>query len=717
MDEAELVTLIDRESASSMGVNDTMAADRETALSFYYGKAEGDLAPPDVDGRSRVVSKVLMDTVEWAMPCLMRMFAADDAIRFEADDPSEDGAVEQASAYVGHLFYRLNEGFTVLHDAIKSALIQKLGWIKVYCDETYEQQAEHYAGLSEAEVQALQADPDLTVTSIEQDGQLAMPAMMQGMPPEMAVTYAVTAERKTRKRVIKVEAIPPEEIRVSREERTIIRPRYIAHERDMTASDLLSMGIPQDAIDEAYQAVDNATERLDRASFNETANYGEDEGDASQKMHRITEAYLSVDFDGDGIAEYRKVVKVGRYIHENVEVDDHNLAVLRPIRMPHQLAGLSFYDVTEDLMRIKTALTRQMLDNAYLANSPQTDVVEGQVNFDDLLNPRIGGIRRVKSLESIRTSTVPFIGPQALALLEHFGQEQNTRTGVTEMNAALNSEALAKSNIGSEGIQQLTASGQQRMELIARSLADDLKRVWHLLLKHAIQYTDRSLQMKINGKWLQLDPSSWRHDYRMTVSVGVGHAGKAEKIQGYQIIGQAQQQLHELGAVTTQNAVNTASDLIRTLGFDPDRYVTVPQGEPQKGPPEAVQVEQVRQQGAMQLAQVKAQTDAHAREVDAQAQVQVEQAKQAAQAQQAQHLNELEAERERLKLQNEMALEQFKVEKQMELEVAKAHIQQQTAIEVARINAEAKIASAKTMGAKDNSTADADVQYQETHEQ
>jgi hypothetical protein len=155
MDEAELATLIDRESASSMGVNDSMAADRETALSFYWGKAEGELAPPEVEGRSKVVSKVTMDTVEWAMPCFIRMFGADDAIRFEPDGPHEEEAADQASAYVNHLFYKINDGFSVLHDAIKSALIQKLGWIKVYCDETFEQTAEHYCGLSQLEVQAL----------------------------------------------------------------------------------------------------------------------------------------------------------------------------------------------------------------------------------------------------------------------------------------------------------------------------------------------------------------------------------------------------------------------------------------------------------------------------------------------------------------------------------------------------------------------------------
>jgi hypothetical protein len=373
------------------------------------------------------------------------------------------------------------------------------------------------------------------------------------------------------------------------------------------------------------------------------------------------------------------------------------------------------------LQRIFTALDRQLLDNAYLANNPRTAVVEGQVNLDDLLNPRPGGLVRMKSLESTRVEATPFVGNQILEVRQHFGQVHDTRSGVTEMNSALNSESLAKGNIGSEGVANLITQGQQRLELVARVLAEGgVKRMWLLLLKNVTQYQDRPAQLKINGRWLQIDPRAWKNRYDMTLSVGVGTAGRMQKLQGLQMIGAAQEKLFQVGAVSPENAYNLGCDVAKASGErQTDRYFTKPDpnNPPNQGPPEAVQVEQLRQQGAMQLAQVKAQDDAHARQVQAQVDIEVEQAKQQAQAAQNAHQNELEAERERMRLQNEMALEQFKIEKQMELEMAKAQFEQQTAIEVARINAEAKIASAKTMGAKDSSTAAASEQYQETHEQ
>jgi hypothetical protein len=185
----------------------------------------------------------------------------------------------------------------------------------------------------------------------------------------------------------------------------------------------------------------------------------------------------------------------------------------------------------------------------------------------------------------------------------------------------------------------------------------------------------------------------------------VGHAGKAEKIQGFQIIGQAQRELFELGAVTPENAVNTASDLIKALGFDPDRYVSTPQPPQDKGPPPEVMLEQMKQQGAQALAQLKGQIDAQMEQVRAQTQMQIAQAEQEAQAQQDTLKQQLEHERAQMKLAADMEMERFRAD----VELRKAEI-------VARINAEAKILSAKTMGAKDASTADSDADYQEANE-
>lgn len=116
-----------------------MQSDREKAMSYYQGEALGELAPPEVEGRSRVVSKELMDVVEWTMPGLMEMFAStDDVVAFEPPGPAEEKNCKDATRYCGYILHRKNPGFTILHDAIKSALITRMGVVKAYCDRSWD---------------------------------------------------------------------------------------------------------------------------------------------------------------------------------------------------------------------------------------------------------------------------------------------------------------------------------------------------------------------------------------------------------------------------------------------------------------------------------------------------------------------------------------------------------------------------------------------------
>lgn len=90
------------------------------------------------------------------MPSLMRMFtSSDDIIRFEPETPEDEKACDDATQYVGYLIHRKNNGFTLLHDAIKSSLITRVGVIKAFCDKTWEEREEHYRGLSVIELQSL----------------------------------------------------------------------------------------------------------------------------------------------------------------------------------------------------------------------------------------------------------------------------------------------------------------------------------------------------------------------------------------------------------------------------------------------------------------------------------------------------------------------------------------------------------------------------------
>lgn len=680
LSDSELCALIDRQCESAIGADDFMARQRRVAMEFYMGEAKGELAPPEVEGRSTVVSKDLMETVEWAMPAIMEaLTGADDVVSFRARLPGDEQAAEDATAYINHLLYEENEGFTTLHDAIKQCLLARYGVVKVYCDESHEDKEERYEGLSAEEVSALQADADIEVVSVEPMGLVPPEGMVEGADPVM---YAVVAKRRESVRRFVVEGVPPEEFRVSKDARTLATAEFVAHEVERTASDLISEGWPKAEVDKLPKGRDyrTLTDDQSRHGYDGTwDSHDNDEGDSSQQKIVVTEAYVRVAGE-DGVAALRRVKKAGTYIHENEVCDDHCFALFTPILMPYKVVGLSMHDMIEDLVRIKTALTRQVLDNVYLSNTPRMGYVEGKVNLDDLLNSRPGGLIRMKDPEALVPVKTEFVAGAGLELIQFVDQVRDTRSGVTEMNSALNADSLSKGQMGSEGVQAMMQAGSQRVRLIARVLAETgIKRLYMLLLKHATQYQDRPAQVQVNGRWLRVDPREWVHGFRLRVNVGVGALEKRQQVANLMQIGQMQAALGPMGLVKPENLYASATDTVKAMGYhDPERYISQPDPNPQPPqPPIELQLEQMKQQGAQQLAQTKGQVD-----------IQVEAMKQQAQQEQAAQETQLEAERNRMEMQNTMALEQYKVDKQMELEMFKAQLDRQTQLDKAQIAAQ-----------------------------
>ena len=127
MDDSELRSLIAAEIRNSLGFVDTDINDqRADNIDRYLGEVYGD----EIEGRSSVVSTDVMDTIEWIMPQLMRIFASgDNVVEFEPVGPEDEEADihTQATDYVNHIFYSDNEGFKVLYTWFKDALITRTG--------------------------------------------------------------------------------------------------------------------------------------------------------------------------------------------------------------------------------------------------------------------------------------------------------------------------------------------------------------------------------------------------------------------------------------------------------------------------------------------------------------------------------------------------------------------------------------------------------------
>lgn len=131
-----------------------LASERADAMMYYLGDMSKDM--PTQDGRSKAVSTDVADTIEGLLPWVMDIFAgSDEVVRFEPVGPEDEEAAQQETDYVNHVFMQQNPGWMTLYTFFKDALLQKNGFVKVWWEETEQEQRETYFDISEEQYQAL----------------------------------------------------------------------------------------------------------------------------------------------------------------------------------------------------------------------------------------------------------------------------------------------------------------------------------------------------------------------------------------------------------------------------------------------------------------------------------------------------------------------------------------------------------------------------------
>lgn len=131
-----------------------LSQERTRAMDYYLGNMQNDM--PTEDGRSQAISTDVADTIEGLMPHLMDIFAgSDEVVRFEPVGPEDEQAAQQETDYVNHVFMQQNPGFMTLYSFIKDALLSKVGFVKVWWEESEEEQRETYYGLTDEQFMML----------------------------------------------------------------------------------------------------------------------------------------------------------------------------------------------------------------------------------------------------------------------------------------------------------------------------------------------------------------------------------------------------------------------------------------------------------------------------------------------------------------------------------------------------------------------------------
>lgn len=688
--DSDLAALIDTEVRQSFGYGDGKLEQlRRRNMYFFMAEAKEELAPPAIEGRSKVVDTLVRDTVLGMHGPLMKTFCgSDNVFEFEETKQGDEPKAKLISEYVNHIFRNTNPGYQIVSDWIFEALTIKSGILKVWWDNSDIETTEEYSGLTIEQLTMLMEDDELELTEHAKadDPEAAkqkakaleqMQAQLEQMPPEqyeqaaqqfaaaqaqpVPQLYDVTVKRTKTGGRVRIENVPPEEFLISKKAKAIKTAPFCAHRYLSTIADLRAEGYDlPDTMPTDDAGAERSMERSQRLDYLDDVGYRSDADDPgvdeSMRSVWVLEAYIQMDYDGDGIPEWRKIVKCGTEILENEEFDEPPFVALGSIPLPHQFYGICPADLAVEYQKVKTSLTRAQLDNIYLQINRRQQVVVGQVNLDDLLNSTPGGLVRVNAPGMIAPIDQGMgDGGQALALTEYFEQRAEESTGWSRQTQGGDANKLQPQTATQANI--VTNRADMRIEAISRNMAETgFTDLGYMILKLVSKYQRKAEMVKIGGEWVNVDPREWTNRFSLNVNVGLGTGNKDQLVQHLMALGQQQLNGLPLGIANPAGMYATAKRLANALGFkDASEFFT----DPAKAPPQPpapnpdvmkVQAQQQQHQAEMQMKAQQAEADRQAmletKRIEAQVQMQVDQNRQ-----------QLEADQQRMKLEGEMQLE------------------------------------------------------------
>ena len=610
MDDEELKGIVGKEIDDAIDFVDNWVSPlRATATEYYRGDPFGN----EEAGRSQIVSMDVRDTVMSILPSLMRIFnSTENTVEYAPQGPEDQEAAKQATEYARYVINRDNDGFLQMHAAFKDALIRKVGVLKCYWDDQTKFETHDWTGLDDNALAALMSDADVDV-QIQASEPVGEPMMdpMTGeiLPPPMVHSVRATYTHPDGR--IKMEAVPPEEFLISRESKSLDQASYIGHRRVVTVSELVAMGYDYDVVSDAGANYDDMESNIERYTRNKSLTSEMSErNDPAMKKVLYVESYIKVDYDGDGIAELRKICSVGdeSVILMNEPCSVVPFAVFCPDPEAHDFFGMSVADAVMDIQKIKSSIMRNTLDSLSMSIHPRMAITEGMVNLDDAMSTEVGSIIRQRQNGAVQMLSMPFVGQQAFPVLKYMDELKEARTGISKASAGLDAGALQSST--ATAVNATVSAAQQHIELIARVFAETgMKQLYKIVLHLLTTHQDAPRMVRLTNNFVPIDPRTWNSNMDVSVRVALGRGTDTERMMMLKQIGEMQREaMQTMGAVNPLTDINKLANTLKAMtelaGFkDTSQFWSDPaqfQPPPQEDKPDiqeqliAVQIQQIQ---------------------------------------------------------------------------------------------------------------------------
>ncbi len=557
----EINSYLNTEIYAAEQVRNIETLDNARIYERYRAKTMGN----EVEGRSKIVSTDVFETVEWILPPLMDIYSPENGTpEYEPVGAEDVDAAKFMTELVRYQFWRQNEGETLLRRGIKDALMYRPGGIIKYCwEKAYGYKKHDLSGLDGMEVMMLENHPDVSITGKTESG----------------YGYDVSLNR----RFVEFDGprfylIPQHEFLRHPNARDINETPFCAHVKEVTVDYLRRMG-RQKYYKNVEQAIEENQGGNEPVDYSDQVRYAQDgiqigeepSSDPARQKVKLYECYVDMDIDGDGLLEKRIITKVGSVILRNEEnvYERPPFVILRPIEDTHKFSGITLGEMVEDLQRLNTFLLRQTIDNLAQSNNSRKVYDPSKINQADVLNNIPGapirtksGVRPVDAIMEFPTQPIHASVIQFYGVSKEMGEQ---RTGVSK---AMRS---AGDPYNQTATGQLAAINQasQRVRMIAKIIAAGLSDLFRAMVFMNKTFLTEKVAVRLHNKFVQISPDDLEGRMDLVLNIVMGSQSRQQTIINMQqllaIFGQLQ--TGGMPVLDANNLPNIIREIVKAMGY------------------------------------------------------------------------------------------------------------------------------------------------------
>lgn len=528
---------------------------------------------PILSKTSSLVSTDVADTIEWALPSLMKVFTGSDEVITVAGVTEEDDQnAEVMQSLLVYQLQRQNKFFPILYNWMKDALITGMGIIKCYWERT-EGYTPETAQLN-ADALKLLTQTGVEITNVE--------------GPDIMGDFTVTWNSPYYiKNSPKLENILVSEFLYSPDAKNLEDANFVAHRKKVTMSHLRQKereGIYAnvDMVHPDNGPVSWITDQVEDVIGDHYTPLHNNQQDKAREEVTIYECYTKIDFNNDGILEDMIITIAGDVIlrAEPNYMGRHPFFSISPTKDPHRIwVKRSYAELIGELQDMKVAITRQIVQNIALTNDPKMILAEDSINISDYIEGR--KVIRKKPGSNMGDVAMPMpvnqLSPQTFQFLEYLEGQKENRTGITRYNQGLDANSLNKT---ATGISAILGQSAQRLELVARMFAETgISELFRFMVSLNQKFVDQDTVIRLTNKQLRISPDDLNGNFDLVVNAGISISTKESTIMTLQTMLTALMQTQAAGIpiVTPQNIYNLFKKWIESAGFkNYNDYVTDP---------------------------------------------------------------------------------------------------------------------------------------------